>query len=144
MQADEVVKRISCVVYGNPAAHPVKILKTFNASSTPHGDKDLTLYAGDYVYLIMYTGEGTFLGLYNGKQVWWLDWLINNFHSKNFPDAWGKYEGAPVDRNLDVEAWECYRKRDGTTGRVLVQEKGKFLNKFGRSEIFTDEQWLNS
>ncbi len=143
LQADEVVKRISCVVYGNPAAHPVKILRTFQAQSKPRGDKDLTLYAGEYVYLIMYTGEGTFLGWYKGKQVWWLDWNINNFHSQNFPNSWGQYEGVPVDSNLGVEVWDCYRKRNGTTGWVLVQEKGQFLNKFGRTNIFTDEQWAN-
>lgn len=144
LQADEVVKRISCVVYGNPAAHPVKVLHTFKAQSKPYGDKDLTLYSGEYVYLIMYTGEGTFLGWYKGKQVWWLDWWVNNFHSKNSADSWGQYEGMPVESNLAVEVWNCYRKRDGTTGWVLIQDKGKSLNKFGRTGIFTDEQWMNT
>ena len=131
VQEGETVERISCLVLTNPLTHSVKILRTIKAYSSADGEEDLTLQAGDYVYLLMYTGEGTFLGLYQGKEAWWLDMNIKNFLSKaDMPTAWGKYEGATTDQNLSVITWDCIRKVDGTVGWALVQMNGEFLNNF--------------
>lgn len=131
VQEGETVERLSCIVHANPALYPVKILRTFDALSSADGEETLTLQAGEYVYLVMYTGEGTFLGLYQSKEVWWLDMNIKNFLSKvDMPTAWGEYEGDPTNQNLSVNTWDCYKKADGTTGWALVQKDGKFLSEF--------------
>ena len=129
IQAGETVQRISCLVYAHPALHPVKILRTFDALSSADGVETLTLQAGEYVYLVMYTGEGSVLGLYQGKEVWWLDIMNikNLLREVDMPTAWGEYEGNPTDKNLSIDTWDCYRKSDGTTGWALVQKNGKFL-----------------
>ena len=132
----EVVKRISCVVYSNPAAHKVKVLRKTFVSSSPDGDTDVILYEGDEVYLIMHTGEGTFMGWHEGKQIWQLDSAMNYFYgNRTVNNAWGEYLGVPTDANLGVERWDCFQTANGKTCWVLVQKNGKELGKFTGEEL---------
>ena len=134
----EVLKRVSCVVYANPAAHKVKVLRKTFVCSSPDGDADIILYEGDEVYLIMHTGEGTFMAWHEGKIIWQLDSGINNFYGNNtFTGAWGEYLGIPTDSNLGVERWDCFKNSNGQIGWALVQKNGKELGKFqGEDVIF--------
>lgn len=131
VQEGETVQRISCLVRTNPALHPVKILRTFDVLSSADGEETFTLQEGEYLYLVMYTGEGSFLGLYQGKEAWWLDMNIKNFFSKaDMPTAWGEYEGSTTNQGLSVDTWDCIKKADGTAGWTLEQKDGEFLNNF--------------
>lgn len=132
----EVVNRVSCVVYANPAAHKVKVLRKTFVSSAPDVDADIILYEGDEVYLIMHTGEGTFMGWHEGKVLWWFDSGMNNFYGNQpIPVAWGEYLGEPTDSNLGVERWDCFQTSDGKICWVLVQKNGKELHKFKGEEM---------
>ena len=132
----EVVNRISCVVYANPAAHKVKVLRKTFACSSPDVDADIILYEGDEVYLVMHTGEGTFLGWHEGKLIWWLDSGMNNFYgNQTLSNAWGEYLGEPTDSNLGVERWDCFQTANGKICWVLVQKNGKELHKFEGEEM---------
>ena len=129
LQPDEIVTRMACIVYANPAAHKVKVLRKTYASSTRDGDADIILNEGDEVYLIMRTGEGTFLGWHEGKQIWQLDSGINNFSSNtNLTGAWGEYLGAPTDLTLNVIRWDCFRRADWKVGWILIHDNGKEFN----------------
>lgn len=117
----EIVERIDCIAYTNPSAHPVKILKSYRAFNTLTSENDgVQIPAGEYLYLLMYTGEGTYLGWYNGKQVWW----INGWSIKNLPEfernpgraVFGVYEGSA--KSINCELWLYMRKSDGTTGWI--------------------------
>ena len=132
----EVVKRVSCVVYANPAAHKVKVLRKTFVSSSPDGDKDVILYEGDEVYLIMHTGEGTFMGWHEGQIFWQFDSNINYFYgNQTSRNAWGEYQGIPTDANLGVERWDCFKNSNGQIGWALVQKDGKELGKFTGEEL---------
>ena len=133
----EIVTRISSVAFTSPLRHPVKILKTIKSYSKYDSNNKLsgpTLNQNLYVYLVMYTGEGTYLGWYEGKEAWWLEgYGISNFSSNvNRLDAWGEYQGEMTDRYLSIEMWYCIRTNDGTTGWVLVQKNCKYF-----SDVFT-------
>ena len=132
VQEGETVERISCIVYTNPALHPVKILRTFDVLSSADGEETFTLQEGEYLYLVMYLGEGSVLGLYQGKEAWWLDMMsIKNFWGKaDMPTAWGEYEGSPTNQGLSVNTWDCIKKADGTAGWTLSQKDGEFLDNF--------------
>lgn len=127
VSSGEIVQRISCVVYTHPQKHPVRVLQTLQTykkhSQTPDGP---VLQPGSYIYLLMYTGEGTYLGWYNGEEAWWLA----GYNIKNFADAaqqpWGEYVGEPTSRKLSIEAWYCLRKSDGTTGWAMAAKNGDF------------------
>ena len=127
----EIVKRVSCVVYTHPQKHPVRVLRTLRSykkqgASTivPDG---LVLQPGSYVYLLMYTGEGTYIGWYNGEEAWWLNGsAIRNFSDRASQQAWGEYIGEMTSRNLSIETWYCLRKSDGTTGWTMVAQNGDF------------------
>ena len=127
----EVVKRVSCVVYAHPQKHPVRVLRTLRSykkqgASTiiPDG---LLLQPGSYVYLLMYTGEGTYIGWYDGEEAWWLGGCdIRNFSDRDSQQPWGEYIGEMTSRNLSIETWYCLRKSDGTTGWTMVSLNGDF------------------
>ena len=127
----EIVRRISCVVYTYPQKYPVKVLRSVksykknNGSDAPAGP---LLQPGSYVYLLMGTGEGTYLGWYNGEEAWWLEgYKISHFppaHSTATP--WGEYVGEANPGNLSIEVWYCLSKNDGTTGWTMVAKNGNF------------------
>lgn len=126
----EIVNRISCVAYTYPMKHPVKVLRPLksykknNGSSAPAGP---LLQPGSYVYLLMYTGEGTYLGWYNGEEAWWLEgYNITSFSNANPRQPWGEYVGEPTSSSLSIEAWYCLSKSDGTTGWTMVAKNGDF------------------
>ena len=80
-----------------------------------------------YVYLLMYTGEGTYIGWYNGEEAWWLGgYDIRNFSDRASQHPWGEYSGKLTSRNLSIEAWYCRRKSDGTSGWTKVSQNGDF------------------
>ena len=129
LQPDEIVTRMACIVYTNPAAHKVKVLRKTYACSTRDGDADIILNEGDEVYLIMPTGEGTFIAWHEGKIIWQLDSGINNFTStEKLAGAWGEYQGAPTNFNLNVTRWDCFRRADWKVGWVLIHDNGKEIN----------------
>ncbi len=126
----EIVQRISCVAYTHPQKHPVKVLRPLksykknNGSGAPAGP---LLQPGSYVYLLMYTGEGTYLGWYNNEEAWWLEgYNIINFSKSSPRQPWGEYVGEATSSSLSIEAWYCLRKNDGTTGWTMVAKNGDF------------------
>lgn len=128
LQAGEIVKRTSSVTYAYPAAHAVKILRTFKAATSPKGEFRTTLNEGDFVYLLMPLGRG-YLGWYNGGHVWNLNTKnIRNFIMPNVENAWGEYQGEPTDLNLGVEVWEFLERNDGLKGWALTWKNGVHLN----------------
>ena len=126
----EVVNRVSCIVYTYPQKYPVRVVRPIkcykknNHSNSPEGP---LLEIGSYVYLLMYTGEGTYLGWYKGEEVWWLQGSeIDNLYGKICKNSWGKYEGDVLSKNLSVEVWYKIKKIDGTAGWTLVAQNGDF------------------
>ena len=128
----ETVERISVVVRTYPAAHPVIVLRQTGTYKTDHSNKmdGPTLYPGDVVYLLMYTGEGTYLGWHNGRLVWWLSGAISEFSSNPVKNPWARYAGQLANAALDVDTWYCLRKSDGTVGWTQVQFAGKWKEEF--------------
>lgn len=123
--AGERLDRVSCVVYTHPAKHPVKVLRP-TQTYKGYNAKGPVLQPGSYVYLLMYAGEATYIGLYNGDEVRDLNLMgIKNF-SKNSQSPWGEYVGVGTSTMLSVEVWYCLRKSDGTTGWTKVVENGSF------------------
>ena len=119
ISVNEVVDRISCVVYTHPNRHAVKVLKLTKAykyqnSSSP---QFITLYPGTIIHLLQYTGEGTYLGLWNGQLLWWLEgYNISGFTTANANSPWGVYIGEATTADLGIDFWMCLRKSDGTVG----------------------------
>ena len=119
ISSGEIVKRISCVVYTHPSRHAVKVLKTTKAYKYEHSSSPefITLYPGTIVYLLQYTGEGTYLALWNGQLLWWLEgYNISGFTNANPSSPWGVYLGEATDASLSIDFWMCLRKADGTVG----------------------------
>lgn len=131
--AEEIVQRISCVAYTHPQKHPVQVLrpvKSYKKNNGRGGPAGPLLQPGSYVYLLMYTGEGTYLGWYNGEEAWWLDGSrVSNFSKIVTKQPWGEYVGEATSSQLSVEVWYCIRKADGTTGWTMVAKNGEFSNK---------------
>ena len=139
VSAGERLDRASCVVYTHPAKHPVRVLKP-TQTYKGYNAKGPVLQPGSYVYLLMYAGEATYIGLYNGEEVKDLNLMgIKNF-SKTNQSPWGEYVGVGTSTMLSIEVWYCLRKTDGTTGWTKVVENGSFTLediKFGgRTPIF--------
>ena len=131
-QAGDFVRKTSSVTYAYPAAHAVKILRTFNAATSPKGEFRTTLNEGDFVYLLMPLRRG-YLGWYNGGHVWNLSAEnIKNFITPNAKSAWGEYQGEPTDLNLGVEVWEFLEREDGLKGWALTWKDGTALNNLDR------------
>lgn len=128
LQAGDNVRRTSSVTYANPSAHSVKILKTFQAATSPKGEFRKTLNEGDFVYLLMPLRRG-YLGWYNGGHVWNISAKnIKNFIAPDVENAWGEYQGEPTDLNLGVEVWEFLERKDGVKGWALTWKNGIALN----------------
>lgn len=133
LQAGDFATRNKSIVYSNPVAHFVKILRTIKVAASPKAEFRETLYEGDYVYLVMPLSKNDYLGWYNGRYVWWLDKdNISNFITPAVEKAWGEYQGEPTDINLGVEVWEYLKKEDGTAGWALTFKDGKPLNQLDR------------
>lgn len=132
LQAGDFVKRTSSVTYAYPAAHAVKILRTFNAATSPKGEFRTTLNEGDFVYLLMPLRRG-YLAWYNGRHVWNLSAdNIKNFITPNAENAWGEYQGEPTDLDLSVEVWEFLERNDGLKGWALTWKNGVHLNNLNK------------
>ena len=129
----EVVQRTSCIVYTYPIKYPIKILhslrsyKKNNGGSSPAGP---FLQEGKYVYLLTYTGEGTYLGWYEGEEAWWLEGGgIANLTDAKPKQPWGEYVGNSAPRNLSIEVWYYVQKKDGNAGWVMVAKNGEYFPK---------------
>lgn len=120
----EIVNRISCVVYTHPNRHAVRVEKTVQAYKYQSASSEkITLYPGTIIYLLQYTGEGTYLGYWNGQLLWWLEgYNIRGFNTANSYAVWGSYIGEATDRSLGIDFWMCLRKADGTVGWVHPKE----------------------
>ncbi|TYZ27052.1 hypothetical protein FZ041_12565 [Selenomonas caprae] len=119
ISSGEIVNRISCVVYTHPSRHAVKVLKTTKAYKYEHASTPefITLYPGTIIYLLQYTGEGTYLALWNGHLLWWLEgYNISGFTNSNPNSPWGIYIGEVTDASLGIDFWMCLRTADGTVG----------------------------
>lgn len=85
----------------------------------------VTVPAGESIYFMMYTGEGTYCAWYNGMLLAW----VQPFHIKNFNAGvgieaqepyWGEYlSGEPIETN----AWFYIVKADGTVGWIYQNAK---------------------
>ena len=131
VSAGDIVHRTSCIVYTTPAKYPVKILRQIrcykknNGGSAPAGP---LLQPGKYVYLLTYTGEGTYLGWYEGEEAWWLKgWEIAHLSDANPQQPWGEYVGNSAPRNLSIEVWYYVKKNDGNAGWVMVAQNGEYF-----------------
>lgn len=92
----------------------MKLRDKYEHSSSP---EFITLYPGTIVYLLQYTGEGTYLALWNGQLLWWLEgYNISGFTNANPSSPWGVYVGEATDASLGIDFWMCLRKADGTVG----------------------------
>lgn len=127
----DIVHRTSCIVYTTPAKYPIKILRQIrcykknNGGSAPAGP---FLQPGKYVYLLTYTGEGTYLGWYEGEEAWWLKgWEIAHLSDANPQQPWGEYIGNSAPRNLSIEVWYYVKKNDGNAGWVMVAQNGEYF-----------------
>ena len=127
----DIVQRTSCIVYTYPSKYPVKILRPIrsykknNGGSNPAGP---FLQAGKYVYLLTYTGEGTYLGWYEGEEAWWLEGGgIANFSNANPQQPWGEYVGNTTHHDLSIEVWYYVQKNDGNAGWVMVAKNGEYF-----------------
>lgn len=134
--AGEAVERISVSVLTHPAAHPIRVLKELQTYKSQHSQNPdgPILYPGAIVYLLMYTGEGTYLGWYEGQLVWWLPGDISGFADVQTNSPWAQYIGQATDPALGVDTWYCLRKTDGTVGWAQVQFAGRWKAMF-------EEQW---
>ena len=127
----EPVDRISVAVFTYPSVHPVKVLtqvKTYKNQFSRNMDGP-TLYPGATVYLLMYTGEGTYLGWYDGQLVWWLSGAVAGINDQA-KSPWAQYIGQTTDAKLGVDTWYCLRKEDGTVGWTQVQRDGQWQEPF--------------
>ena len=124
ISSGEIVNRISCVVYTHPNRHAVRVEKTVQAYKYQSASSEkITLYPGTIIYLLQYTGEGTYLGYWNGQLLWWLEgYNIRGFNTANSYAVWGSYIGEATDRSLGIDFWMCLRKADGTVGWVHPKE----------------------
>ena len=113
----------TCVAYLHPQGHAVEVIspvKTYatryNASNSLDGP---VLQPGSYVYLLMYTGEGTYLGWHDGQLLWWLPGNILGF-SKNVTEdtSWARYVGNATDSSLGAEVWLKVKTSTGKIGWV--------------------------
>lgn len=127
----DIVHRTSCIVYTTPAKYPIKILRQIrsykknNGGSAPAGP---LLQPGKYVYLLTYTGEGTYLGWYEGEEAWWLKGReIAHLSDANPQQPWGEYVGKSAPHNLSIEVWYYVRKNDGNAGWVMVAQNGEYF-----------------
>ena len=120
--------RISVAVFTHPSAHPVKVLKqtqTYKSQYSRKADGPI-LYPETTVYLLMYTGEGTYLGWYEGELLWWLPGEISDFSQGQINSPWAQYIGQPTNAALGTNTWYCLRKTDGTVGWTQVQFDGRW------------------
>ena len=125
-------ERISVAVITHPSAHPVRVLKqtqTYKSQFAQKADGPI-LYPEATVYLLMYTGEGTYLGWYEGELVWWLPGGISDFSNGQVSSPWAQYIGQATDPALGVDTWYCFRKTDGTVGWTQVQFSGQWKEPF--------------
>ena len=130
--AEVSAERISVAVFTHPSAHPVKVLKQTQTYKNQHSQKadGPILYPGTTVYLLMYTGEGTYLGWYDGELLWWLPGGISDFSQGQIISPWAQYVGQVTDAALGVNTWYCLRKSDGTVGWTQVQFDGRWKEPF--------------
>jgi len=132
LMAGVSVERISVAVLTHPSSHPVRVLKQTQTYKSQHSQKadGPILYPGATVYLMMYTGEGTYLGWYEGELVWWLPGGISDFSNSQISSPWAQYIGQATDAALGVNTWYCIRKSDGTVGWTQVQFDGRWKEMF--------------
>ncbi len=126
-------ERISVAVFTHPASYPVRVLQQMQTYKNQYSQKadGAVLYPGDIIYLVMYTGEGTYLGWYEGKLLWWLPGGISNLGRNGQVDSpWAQYIGKVTDPALSVNTWYCLRKTDGTVGWTQVQFAGQWKKLF--------------
>ena len=126
VEIGEKVQRIDVMYFTHPARYPVRILLNRRFyTAVPSRDSEPTspiLQAGDIFYLVMYTGEGTYLGWYHGKEIWWIEGNsihnspFNIKHRSNYPPDgyWAEYLGS--ESEIEAEGWFYIAKSDGTKG----------------------------
>lgn len=118
------------VAFTFPRLHPVKLYSSYSAKYTHHlpdnatsinynkmpPESSIVIPAGETIYLLMYTGEGTYMAWYDGNIVEWVEaFNIKNFISSNKarPPYMGEYLGNDM---ITCEYWMQFKKSDGTLG----------------------------
>jgi hypothetical protein len=147
----EPVLEIGTAAITKPLKYPVRILSAYTTEHAYSISKDakevnfnklasplkIVIPEGETIYLLMYTGEGTYLAWYNNMIIQW----IEPYHIKNFvtPYAsgtpfWGEYLG---DEPVLCEYWMKLQKSNGTAG-WLMSEKNMLKIDRGRYKKVVD------
>lgn len=136
VETGEPVMERRTVALTHPKRHPVYLYSAYTAQSVHalpdnatsvnynHMEHEQTMVipAGATIYLLMYTGEGTFMGWYNNMIVEWIDYNhIKNFVTSNKinPPYMGEYMG---DEPPVCEYWMELEKTNGEKGWIEDQE----------------------
>ena len=108
--AEVSAERISVAVFTHPSAHPVKVLKQTQTYKSQHSQKadGPILYPGTTVYLLMYTGEGTYLGWYEGELLWWLPGGISDFSQGQISSPWSARVMVELDEDVRQLPIRCH------------------------------------
>lgn len=129
MVTGEPVQEIRSLAITHPKLYPVHLYKTINDTAfiVPEGGdsinfaknlqkKNIIIPAGETIYLLMYVGEGCYMGWYND----YILHFVSSFNIKNFPSLNGSkppYLGEYMGKTpVNWEYWVKYRKSDGTVG----------------------------
>ena len=119
-----------------PLKYPVRILSAYTterAYSLPKkatevnfnkltSPQKLVIPVGETIYLLMYTGEGTYMAWYNNMIIQWIDIAhIKNFVTPNTSEApfWGEYL---AEEPVLCEYWTKLQKSNGTVGWLMSQK----------------------
>ena len=119
LQAGDLINVTDSRVYTKPLLHPVRVTQKTQVSSSPKGEFRTTLYAGDYIYLLMpiHKDSGC-IAWFNGGLLW-IRGNITNFDTAEHTGF--VYEGEPTDRKLGIELWLYVTKEsDGTSGWAWI------------------------
>ena len=119
LQAGDFINVTNSLVYTKPLLHPVRVSRTTQIANSPKGEFRTTVYAGDYIYLLMpIHKDGGYIAWYNDTLLW-LSGKITNFDTAEYTGF--VYEGGPSDRKLSMELWLFVTKEsDGTSGWAWI------------------------
>ena len=122
LQAGDFINATDSRVYTKPLLHPVRVSQTTQVATSPKGEFRTTVYAGDYIYLLMPIHKDSgYIAWYDGKLLW-LRGNITNFDTAEHTGF--VYEGGPTDRNLDIDLWLYVTKEsDGIGGWAWIDYK---------------------
>lgn len=146
MITGEPVQVIRTVAITHPRLYPVRLYRELKDMEVVVAEGDdtinfarrlqkqsITIPAGATIYLLMYSGEGCYMGWYNN----YIINFVSSFNIKNFPSLYGAeepYLGEYIGHSpVEWEYWVKYRKADGTNGWGMYNRE-KLIIDYGRYE----------